>query len=99
MKKIIKKLKNSWNQNRVLFVLTTILVVCLVLIFIVAIDYFLGTSKDKYGDRLDGIKSVEVTKNEITKLENKIKEDDKIIDCEIHQIGKVIYVNIKFINF
>lgn len=96
MKKIIKKLKNSWNQNRVLFVLTTILVVCLVLIFIVAIDYFLGTSKDKYGDRLDGIKSVEVTKNEITKLENKIKEDDKIIDCEINQIGKVIYVNIKF---
>lgn len=96
MKKIIKKLKNSWNQNRVLFVLTTILVVCVVLIFIVAIDYFLGTSKDKYGDRLDGIKSVEVTKNEITKLENKIKEDDKIIDCEIHQIGKVIYVNIKF---
>ena len=96
MKKIMKKLKNSWNQNRVLFVLTTILIVCLLLILSVVIDYFLGTSKDKYGDRLDGIKSVEVTKNEITKLENKIKEDDKITECEIHQIGKVIYVNIKF---
>lgn len=96
MKKIIKKLKNSWNQNRVLFVLTTILIVCLILIFIVALDYFLGTSKDKYGDRLDGIKSVEITKDEIKKIENKIKEDEKISECTINQIGKVIYINIKF---
>ncbi len=96
MKKIIKKLKNSWNQNRVLFVLTTILIVCLVLIFIVALDYFFGTSKDKYGDRLDGIKNVEIKKDEIKKLENKIKEDEKITDCKINQIGKIIYINIKF---
>lgn len=96
MKKIIKKLKNSWNQNRVLFVLTTILIVCIILILMVVIDYFLGTSKDKYGDRLEGIKNVEVSR--ISELESKIKEDEKIADCNIRQIGKIIYINIKFTN-
>ena len=62
MKKIMKKLKNSWNQNRVLFVLTTILIVCLLLILSVVIDYFLGTSKDKYGDRLDVLKVLRLLK-------------------------------------
>lgn len=96
MKKIIKKLKNSWNQNRVLFVLTTILIVCIILILLVVIDYFLGTSKDKYGDRLEGIKNFEVSR--ISELESKIKEDEKIADCNIRQIGKIIYINIKFTN-
>lgn len=96
MKKIIKKLKNSWNQNRVLFVLTTILIVCIILILMVVIDYFLGTSKDKYGDRLEGIKNVEVSR--ISELESKVKEDEKIADCNIRQIGKIIYINIKFTN-
>ncbi len=96
MKKIIKKLKNSWNQNRVLFVLTTILIVCIILILMVVIDYFLGTSKDKYGDRLEGIKNVEVSR--ISELESKVKEDEKIADCNIRQIGKIIYININFTN-
>lgn len=96
MKKIIKKLKNSWNQNRVLFVLTTILIVCIILILMVVIDYFLGTSKDKYGDRLEGIKNVEVSR--ISELESKVKEDEKIANCNIRQIGKIIYINIKFTN-
>ena len=62
----------------------------------VVIDYFLGTSKDKYGDRLEGIKNVEVSR--ISELESKVKEDEKIADCNIRQIGKIIYININFTN-
>ena len=96
MKKIIRIIKKSWNENRVLFVLTTILVICLVLILIVGIDYFFGSTKDKYGERLEGIQNVKITDKKIVELENKIKEDELIKNCEINQIGKMIYINIDF---
>ena len=96
MKKIFRKIKNSWNENRVLFVLMTILVICLILILTVVLDYFLGTSKDKYGDRLEGIKKVEFTDKRISEIEKKIKEDEKVSKCEVTQIGKMIYVTITY---
>lgn len=96
MKKIIRKIKKSWQENRVLFVLTTILIICLILILIVGIDYFFGSSKDKYGERLEGINEVKFTDKKITELEGKINEDELITSCEINQIGKMIYVNINF---
>ena len=96
MKKLFRGIRKSWNENRVLFVLMTILVICLVVITFVVIDYFLGTSKDKYGDRLDGIKKVGFTDKRIGEIEKKVKEDEKISKCEITQIGKMIYVTITF---
>ena len=96
MKKFIALIKKSWNENRVLFVLMTVLVICLILIISVVLNYFLGTSKDKYGDRLEGIKKVEFTDKRIKEVEKKIKEDDKVSKCEVTQIGKMIYVTINF---
>lgn len=83
-------------ENRVLFMLTVVLVICVILIIGVAIDYFLGTTKDKYGDRLEGIKSVEISDKKIKEIENKIVEDEKIEKCNINKFGKVIYINITF---
>ena len=55
------KLKKNWRENRVLFVLTIILIVCLIMITVVGIRYFFGSSKDKYGDRLEKSKKVGFT--------------------------------------
>ena len=96
MKKFFRKIKKSWNENRVLFVLMTILVICVILIISVVIDYFLGTTKDKYGDRLEGIKKVAITDKKRNELESKIAEDEKIDKCKITQIGKIIYIDMEF---
>lgn len=96
MKKLMNKIKKSWKENRVLFVLTMILILCLCLILIVAVDYFLGSSKDKYGERLDGIKEVEITEQKRKDIEKKISEDETILNCKVNQIGKMIYVTLTF---
>ncbi|MBE6161711.1 MAG: hypothetical protein E7158_05800 [Firmicutes bacterium] len=96
MKKILGKIKKSWNENRVLFMLTIVLIICTVLILGVVVDYFLGTTKDKYGDRLEGIKKVEIKDSKIKEIEKKVSEDEKIEKCKINQIGKVIYMDITF---
>ena len=76
--------------------LTIVLVICIAVILLVVLDYFLGTTKDKYGDRLEGIKTVEITKKKTSELEAKISEDEKIEKCKINSIGKMIYINITF---
>ena len=96
MKKFFGKIKKSWKENRVIFVLTIILVVCVTLMAVVMINYFLGTSKDKYGDRLEGIKKVEITNKRLSELEKKITEDETIDKCVVKNIGKMIYVDITF---
>lgn len=96
MKKLMNKIKKSWKENRVLFVLTMILILCICLILIVAVDYFLGSSKDKYGERLDGIKEVEITEQKRKDIEKKISEDETILNCKVNQIGKMIYVTLTF---
>lgn len=96
MKKILEKIKSSWKENRVLFVLTAILIFCLILIAIVAIDYFLGSSRDKYGDRLSGIEKVQITDKQLKKLESEIEKEETIENCNINKIGKMIYINLDF---
>lgn len=92
----MKKIKKMWQENSILFVLLTILIVCVIAILIVVVTYFVGNSKSKYGDRLDGIDKypfVEETQNEIV---SKMKEDEKILDVTFRKSGKTIYVTILF---
>ena len=96
MKKILGKIKDSWRDNRVLFVLMTILIICLIVILFMVGDYFLGSTKDKYGDRLDGINKVKITDKQIENYGKKIREDEKIKNCCIHKRGKHGSINIEF---
>ncbi len=92
----MKKIKKMWQENSILFVLLSILIVCVIAILIVVVTYFVGNSKSKYGDRLDGIDKypfVEETQNEIV---SKMKEDEKILDVTFRKSGKTIYVTILF---
>ena len=57
----MKYLKNAWKNNRVLFVLFVILIICFVIIMGVGIKYFVGNNKSSYGERLEITKKVKVT--------------------------------------
>ena len=92
----MKKIKNLWENNKVLIVLGLILVACLVAILIVSFSYFFGGSNNEYGDRLQDIEKYPITetiKNEyVSALEN-----EKIVkDVKMHTKGKIIYITIDF---
>ena len=54
----MKKIKKLWMENRVLFVLFTIVIICACIILGVMLSYFFGATKSNYGDRLNGIENV-----------------------------------------
>lgn len=92
----MKKLKNLWVENRVLLVLFIIVVICFFVILGVCVSYFFGSSKSSYGDRLDGIKEVEISKEMKNNFVDTMKTDELISDATFKTQGKIVYITLTF---
>ena len=91
----MKKIKEFYKRNRVYSILMIVSLVCIVSILVGVIVYFIGqTTKDKYGNRLDGIENVKISNNKKSELINKINENELVDNVDIDIKGKLIYVNI-----
>lgn len=90
------KLRKTWMNNRILFILLGILIICFIAICIVAATYFFKGSASNYGNRLQGIENYPVSDDaKNTYLEN-IKKDESVKDATIKVSGKIIYISIYY---
>lgn len=92
----MKKIKKFWMENRILSVLFIIVLVCLLIVLGVCFKYFFGTSKSKYGNRLEGIDNVSLTEELKNNFTNSFNNDEQINNATIKQSGKVIYITLNF---
>lgn len=92
----MKKIKNLWVENRVLFVLFIVVIICLLIMLTVCINYFFGTSKSNYGDRLEGIQEVQISDDLKNEFISKMKEDELVDDIHFTVKGKIIYITLSF---
>ncbi len=92
----MKKLKSLWYENRVLFVLLIIVLICGCIVIGVIAKYFFGSSSSKYGDRLDGIEEVLITDEMKNNFVDSLNNDDLIQSSSLKVIGKIVYVSILF---
>lgn len=91
----MKKFKEFYKRNRVYSILMIVSLVCIVSILVGVIVYFVGqTTRDKYGNRLEGIDTVKITDTKRSEVINKIKENELVDSADIDIKGKLIYVNI-----
>ncbi len=92
----MKKLKDLWNQNRVLVVLFSIIIICTIVVICVVITAFLGSSKSVYGDRLEGIEDVQFTDEVLNGFKDSFNEDELVNEVSIKSRGKIIYITMLF---
>lgn len=92
----MNKIKKLWVENRVLFVLFIIVLVCILIMLGVMLKYFFGSSKSSYGDRLNGIKEVEVTDNMKNDFVSQMNEDELIENTTLKTRGRIIYITFTF---
>ena len=90
---MFKKLGDFYKRNRVYSILMIISIICIVSILVGVVLYFVGqTNKDKYGNRLNGIESIEIKKDKISEIEANITENELVKETNINVKGKLIYV-------
>ena len=95
----MKKLKKFYKNNRIYCILMGISLFCLALIAMLFVVYFVNQTKnDTYGNRLNGIESMEISDNEKDEIVNVIKESDKVDKATLNIKGKIIYVNVYLLD-
>lgn len=92
---MFKKLKSFYKNNRVYSILMIISIICIIAILVGVVLYFLGqTSKDKYGNRLEGIEKVEIKESKLNDIEKKITENELVNNVDAVLKGKLVYITI-----
>lgn len=95
----MKKLKKFYKNNRIYCILMGISLFCLALIAMLFVVYFVNQTKnDTYGNRLNGIESMEISDSEKDEIVNVIKENDKVDKATVNIKGKIIYVNVYLLD-
>lgn len=85
------------QDNKVLWVLLGILVVCFLAIGILFYRYFYaGTSSSKYGERLDGIENYPLSKTLEKDIQDLYKDNTEIDKVTVNNEGKIVYITINF---
>lgn len=95
----MKKLKKFYKNNRIYCILMGISLFCLAIIAMLFVVYFVNQTKnDTYGNRLNGIESMEISDSEKDEIVNVIKESDKVDKATVNIKGKIIYVNVYLLD-
>lgn len=90
----MKKIKDLWRNNRVLFVLFIILFVCFIAIVSVALSYFVGSKKSPYGNRLEN--QVKLPNKFESDLIKTLESDSLIKDANVRLSIRTIYITMEF---
>lgn len=90
MKKILKWIK----KNTGLFIVLLLTIVLLVFITVIFVKLLLGNSSNTYGNRLDGIDEVKISKETYDGVKTEITDTGLIEEVEIRLQGKIVYTTI-----
>lgn len=92
----MSKIKSLQN-NKVLWVLLELLLVCFLVLGFGFYKYFYaGAGNNKYGDRLDGIEKYPLSKTLDSDIKSVFSDNSEVTKTKVDVKGKVIYINIDF---
>lgn len=81
------------KKHKVLLICLGVLLILMIIALLAIKEYlYPDDSKDKYGNRLDGINEVLVSDDTISKIKTTIKETKGVVKCEYILTGKIIKV-------
>ncbi len=89
----------NWIKNNVF---TTIVIVLFTIgVFVLAFisdSFFANSGNPVYGNRLDNIKTIEITQTNVNNLTNGLKDDKNVSDVKYELTGKIIKITITVVN-
>ena len=89
-------MKKMLKENRVLFALILILIVCFIAICSVVVSYFVGTHRSVYGDRLE--EKVTVKEKDIKEYIKALEEKELVKSTDFRVSIRTIYIDIDFVE-
>lgn len=92
---MLEKIKGLIKRHIVLFILCVIALIAIIVMLIFFLKMSINTSS-RYGDRLDGIEKVELSKNDLSEIKKKIEENEEVSSAKVRVQGKIVYIDISY---
>lgn len=89
-------MKKLWKNNRVVFVLIIILIVCFISIVSVALTFFYAKDTSEYGNRLVDIEKHPVSNDFKASYKDNLLNNESVKEVSFNLKGRVIYINVSF---
>ena len=94
MKKFMKGIGNLIKRHKLLFVICLVAIVIVVILMYIFFSMFIGSS-GKYGDRLEGIEKVAISKSELSEIAKTMTDKEEVTDASVRIQGKIVYIHIE----
>ena len=89
-------MKKLWKENRVLFMLIIILLICFIAIVVVALTFFYSKDVNSYGARLVDIEDYPITNKDKNTYKETMLENKGVTKVSLNIKGRVIYIHLEF---
>lgn len=90
-------MKKYLKENRTLFILMIIAIVCIVISIVLLFKYFyFGNGGTKYGDRLDGIENVQISNDKQNEIARELEKNDLVEQAKVTITGKRLDIRMIF---
>lgn len=80
------------KKNKKVVMIIGIIVIILLGLFLVKILIFPTLGKNRYGNRLDGIEQVSISKDSMTKMEEELEKESEIESVSTDVKGKIVNI-------
>ena len=95
MNSFLGKIKDLVSRHRILSMICLLALVIIIIIMYIFSSIF-TSNVNNYGDRLRGIKDVEIAKSKLSSVSDKIKENGEVTKASVRVQGKIVYLDIEF---
>ena len=95
MKKFFKGIWNLIKRHKLLSIICFLAFIIIIIMSYIFFSIFIG-GNGEYGNRLEGIEKVELSKKDLTALEDGIKENGEVTAASARVQGKIVYIHIEF---
>ena len=90
-------MKSFYRKNRVFIILMAIVVICAAIIIFLLAKYVINSNTgNKYGNRLDGIQDVVISKDKKSEMATTLEKEEIVNSVTVNVHGKVINFVIDF---
>lgn len=87
----MEKIKEWAKNNKGLAIVILLSLVLLIVLIIMSIQFFIGGSSSKYGNRLDGINDVKIADDTYKGVKEEVEETGEVENIDIRLQGKIVY--------
>lgn len=95
MNSFLGKIKDLVSRHRILSMICLLALVIIIILMYIFSSIFTSNGNN-YGDRLRGIKDVEIAKSKLSSVSDKIKENSEVTKASVRVQGKIVYLDIEF---